>query len=200
MDEKITADRISNAALELLESEGPEAVSMRRIAEAVGVTPMAIYHHFHNKEALLNSVTDREFAKFSDAMDSQRMSSSSGSSNRSMQVKLVRVMEAYIDYAYQRPRIFDYIFAEPRPGARTFPEDFRARRSPSLNAVADVVAAEMKAGALRKDDVWEVALELWAHTHGYIALMRAGRIALPEAEFRKLIRRSLRRLIRGLEA
>jgi hypothetical protein len=45
-----------------------------------------------------------------------------------------------------------------------------------------------------------VALELCAHTHGYIALMRAGRIALPEAEFRKLVRRSLRRLIRGLEA
>lgn len=200
MSGKITVDLISDAALELLESEGPEAVTMRRIAEAVGVTPMAIYHHFHNKEALLNSVTDREFAKFADSMDSQQMSSSSGLSNRSLQARLVRVMEAYIDYACERPRIFDYIFAEPRPGARTFPEDFRARRSPSLNAVADVVAAEMKAGALRKDDVWEVALELWAHTHGYIALMRAGRIAVPEAEFRKLVRRSLRRLIRGLEA
>lgn len=170
---------------------------MRRIAEAVGVTPMAIYHHFENKEALLNSVTDREFAKFAGAVAQPASGRQTGAST---QARLVQVMETYIDYAFDHPRIFDYVFAEPRPGARSFPEDFRARRSPSLNAVADVVAAEMKAGALRRDDVWEVALELWAHTHGYIALLRAGRIALPEAEFRKLVRRSLRRLIRGLEA
>ena len=37
---------------------------MRRVAEAVGITPMAIYHHFPNRDSLLNSVTDREFAKF----------------------------------------------------------------------------------------------------------------------------------------
>jgi AcrR family transcriptional regulator len=193
----VTSELISNAALKLLEREGAQAVSMRRIAEAVGVTPMAIYHHFHNKEALLNSVTDREFAKFAEAVAAPGVGRQTGAS---AQARLLRVMESYIDYAFEHPRIFDYVFAEPRPGARTFPEDFRARRSPSLNAVADVVAAEMKAGALRRDDIWEVALELWAHTHGYIALQRAGRIALPEVEFRKLVRRSLRRLIRGLEA
>ena len=196
MSDKVTAELISDAALELLERDGAGEVSMRRIAEAVGVTPMAIYHHFHNKEALLNFVTDREFAKFASSMDRQ----GTVRSNTSLQTRLVRVMESYIDYAYKRPRIFDYIFAEPRPGARTFPKDFRERRSPSLNAVADAVAEEIKAGNMRKDDVWEVALELWAHTHGYIALMRAGRILLPEAEFRKLVQRSLRRLIRGLEA
>lgn len=196
MSDKVTAELISDAALELLERDGPGAVSMRRIAEAVGVTPMAIYHHFRNKDALLNFVTDREFAKFAGSMEQQR----TARAGTSLQTRLVRVMESYIDYAYERPRIFDYIFAEPRPGARTFPEDFRERRSPSLNAVADVVTEEMTAGNMRKDDVWEVALELWAHTHGYIALMRAGRIVLPEAEFRKLVQRSLRRLIRGLEA
>ncbi len=54
-----TAQRIAQAALDLLESEGPEAVSMRRVAEAVGITPMAIYHHFPNRGALLNLITRR---------------------------------------------------------------------------------------------------------------------------------------------
>jgi AcrR family transcriptional regulator len=58
-----TADRIAYVALSILEKEGPEAVSMRRVAEAVGITPMAIYHHFPSREALLNTITDREFAK-----------------------------------------------------------------------------------------------------------------------------------------
>ena len=46
MGTKNTADRIANVALAILEKEGPEAVSMRRVAEAVGITAMAIYHHF----------------------------------------------------------------------------------------------------------------------------------------------------------
>jgi len=47
--ELTTAEQIAKVVLEILESEGPEAVSMRRIAHAVGVTPMAIYHHFPNR-------------------------------------------------------------------------------------------------------------------------------------------------------
>ena len=68
-----TADRIANVALTILENEGPEAVSMRRVAEAVGVTPMAIYHHFPSREALLNTITDREFAKLLSYMQAHRL-------------------------------------------------------------------------------------------------------------------------------
>ena len=62
--DKTTSERIAKAALLILEAEGPEAVSMRRVAQAVGITPMAIYHHFPNRESLLDSITDREFEKF----------------------------------------------------------------------------------------------------------------------------------------
>jgi AcrR family transcriptional regulator len=33
------------------------------IADALGITPMAIYHHFPSRDALLTMITDREFAK-----------------------------------------------------------------------------------------------------------------------------------------
>jgi AcrR family transcriptional regulator len=186
-----TADRISQAALTILEAEGPEAVSMRRVADAVGITPMAIYHHFPNREALLNTITNQEFATLLSYIEMRPR-------RGSLDALLISVMEAYIDYAFDRPRIFDYVFAQPRPGARRYPDDFRARRSPTLNPIADAVRAAMRAGLLRNDDVWEVALELWGLTHGYVALYRAGRFNLPEKEFRALVRRALRRLIHGL--
>ena len=56
-----TKELIRSAALRLLEREGPEGVSMRRVAKQVGITPMAIYHHFRNRDALLVAVTDGEF-------------------------------------------------------------------------------------------------------------------------------------------
>ncbi len=59
-----TADRIAQAALAILEAEGLGAASMRRVADAVGITPMAIYHHFPNREELLNTITNQQFATF----------------------------------------------------------------------------------------------------------------------------------------
>ncbi|MGB0123107.1 MAG: TetR/AcrR family transcriptional regulator [Silvibacterium sp.] len=188
-----TAQRIAQSALDLLESEGPDAVSMRRVAEAVGITPMAIYHHFPNREALLNFIPDAEFAKFLGNSQAHFM-------NGPVEERILAGMNPYIDYAFDHPRVFDYVFAAPRPGARRYPEDFRARRSPTLTPAADALKQAMKAGELQKDDVWEVAFELWAVTHGYVALYRGGRINLTKKQFRALVRRALRRLIRGLEA
>src|SRR5579883_2390330 len=105
-----------------------------------------------------------------------------------------------MEYALSRPRLFDYVFGKPRKEARRFPDDFRARRSPTLNPLADAVAAWMQAGAMREDDVWEVTLELWAHAHGYLTLYRAGRFNLSPEEFKALVHRSMKRLFRGLEA
>jgi AcrR family transcriptional regulator len=190
--EATTAERIAEAALRLLEREGENAVSMRRVAQAVGITPMAIYHHFPNREALLNSVVDREFEKFLGYMQARPM-------RGSVESCLLSSMDSYISYAFDRPRIFDYVFSQPRPDARRYPDDFRARRSPTLNPIADLVAKAMESGYLKRDDIWEIALELWAHAHGYIMLYRGGRFHLSEAEFRALVRRSLRRLIHGLE-
>jgi len=191
--QRTTAEHIAQVALEILESEGAEAVSMRRVASAVGITPMAIYHHFPNREALLNFITDREFSKLLEYVLAHPLRGDTES-------RLADLLQGYVDYALTRPRIFDYVFSRPRPGARSFPRDFQARRSPTLNPVADVVAAAMEQGDLRKDDVWEIAFALWAHVHGYVMLYRAGRISLSEKAFRELIHRSLRRFIHGLKA
>jgi AcrR family transcriptional regulator len=190
---KSTADRIAHVALAILEQDGPEAVSMRRVAQAVGITPMAIYHHFPNREALLNTITDREFAKLLSHMQAHPL-------RGTLEQRLVSVMEGYVDYAFVQPRVFDFVFTRVRVGARQFPSDFRARRSPTLNPIADMLSLHMQKGGLKKDDVWEVAFALWAHVHGYIMLYRGGRIGLSEREFRRLLHRSLRRFLHGLKA
>jgi AcrR family transcriptional regulator len=191
--DQATEERIAETALKLLEAGGEDGVSMRRVATAVGITPMAIYHHFADRKALLNFVVDREFTKYSESLEASPR-------RGTYESQILTCMDAYIDYAFAHPRIFDYVFAEPRPGARRFPEDFRARRSPTLNPVADLLQKAMEAGYLKQDDVWELAMELWAHTHGYVSLYRGGRFALPEKEFRALVRRSIRRMIHGLKA
>jgi AcrR family transcriptional regulator len=186
-----TSQRIYKCALCILEAEGPQAVTVRRVAKEVGITPMAIYHHFPSRQALLDAVVDSEFEELVDFFNRSN-------GNGSFKVAMIHSMDGYIDYALAHPRIFDYVFSLQRPGARRFPKDFRARRSPTLNLTADMVFSWMKPGKLRRDDAWEIALELWALAQGYLTLWRAGRFQLSEDEFRKLVHRSFRRLLHGL--
>jgi AcrR family transcriptional regulator len=179
--------------LRLLEKEGPEAVTMRRLARSIGITPMAIYHHFATREALLTEVVDAEFGLFLDLVGKTPTRDTG-------EDQIKHALDAYLDYALSRPQIFDYVFSKPRERARRFPDDFRARRSPTLNPLADAVAHWMDTGLIERDDIWEVTLELWAHAHGYIALYRAGRFSLPPEDLKALLHRSMSRLFHGLKA
>ena len=53
---KLTQARIVGTALEMLDTEGEKAFSMRKLATALNVDPMALYHHHANKSALLHAV------------------------------------------------------------------------------------------------------------------------------------------------
>jgi len=187
-----TADRILRAARALFEREGAQAVSMRRIAGAVGLTPMAIYRHFPNREALLKRISDDSF----DEIARHWLARNQGGDALSRVIALQRI---YLDYALAHPHLFDHAFSARRADARKYPDDFRAGLSPTLGVAAEAVAEAMRAGQLRKDDEWDVAMTLWAHTHGLVALYRAGRFSYDEAEFRRFYEVSLQRLLDGLK-
>ncbi|MDF1681681.1 TetR/AcrR family transcriptional regulator [Ponticaulis sp.] len=54
----LSAERIANAALELVDSEGVSAFTLRGVARRLNVTPMALYHHVADKEELAALVVD----------------------------------------------------------------------------------------------------------------------------------------------
>jgi len=60
---RLDRQAIVDAALELAADVGLEAVSLRNIAELLRVTPMALYRHVENKEALLDAMADELYAE-----------------------------------------------------------------------------------------------------------------------------------------
>ncbi|HVU67226.1 MAG TPA: TetR/AcrR family transcriptional regulator [Ktedonobacteraceae bacterium] len=54
----LTHERILHIGLRLIDQQGLEALTMRKLASELGVDPMALYRHFKNKEALLDGVAD----------------------------------------------------------------------------------------------------------------------------------------------
>ena len=54
----LTRERILQTGLQLIDEQGLEAFTMRKLAQELGVDPMSIYRHFENKDALLDGVAD----------------------------------------------------------------------------------------------------------------------------------------------
>ncbi len=62
--ERLTRDRVVEAALRIMDEEGLDAVSMRRVAREVGVEAMSLYHHVRDKEDLLDAICSRVMQEF----------------------------------------------------------------------------------------------------------------------------------------
>lgn len=60
---KLSRETIVRAAMEILDREGERGFSMRKLAADLGVDPMALYHHFANRRALLHAVLETMMAQ-----------------------------------------------------------------------------------------------------------------------------------------
>lgn len=56
--EPLSRERVLSAAMELADGEGLQAVTMRRLAAALGVEAMSLYHHLPGKDALLGGLVE----------------------------------------------------------------------------------------------------------------------------------------------
>lgn len=183
--------RISRTAQRLFLADGVDGVSMRKIAGEVGVSATAIYRHFRDKDELLDEITDAGFAIFEDYLERGLRAAAPGG-------ELEGIFEAYLDFALEHPRHYDFIFIIPRKNVRKYSTELAQRGSASFNMGIDAVEQAMRRGRLRVGNPTELALTLTAHLHGLVALHRAGRFD-DEQQFRVLFHRSIRHLLDGIE-
>lgn len=190
---KTTSERIAEAARDILVREGSKAVTMRRVADAVGVTAMAIYKHYPNRQALLRAVVDRTFQDLGAGWGRR----AAGGDWESL---VFGLLEDFLDFALGAPHLYTYLMTEQREHARRFPDDFAGGGSPAFTHLVALVEEGMRDGRLRQDDPLEVTLALTSAVQGLVQLYLGGRIGLPEKEFRALCHRTGRRILDGIEA
>jgi AcrR family transcriptional regulator len=186
-----TSKKIATAARRLLDREGADALTMRRIAKAVGITPMALYRHYQDRASLLNALADEGFAELTVELAARRFSGN-------IEKRLMEMADIYLDHALENPRLFELMFLAPREGARKFPQDFKAGLSPTANLMVKVIEEGMKSGYFREDDAWEIVFEMGALSHGLIMLYLGGRMGGSPERFRAVYRRSFRRYMHGI--
>lgn len=193
MNDQSTAARILTAARTLLDQEGADAVTMRRVAQVVGITAMAIYRHYPNREGLLNALADAGFEELAAQLKGRHFLGS-------IEERLSEMSDIFVDHAFHNPRLYELMFLKPRTGARRYPQDFKDGRSPTANLMAAIIREGMASGHFRDDDPWEITFEMGGLSHGLIMLYLGGRMDVSPSEFRALYQRSFRRYIHGIRS
>lgn len=185
-------DHVLRAALEVLDRDGIDGLTMRAVAKTAGVTATAIYRHHASKDDLLRAVRQSVYRFWC----SQCWLAMEG---RDEAERLRLSYESYRRFALEHPSFYELLFLRPAQGhVRQYPHGFRDRPAAAFQFLTDRVAECMRAGLLRDDDPVEVALTLWAHLHGLVLLQRSGRFGDDPETFRAFYTKSVARLLAGL--
>jgi AcrR family transcriptional regulator len=170
--------RVLAAADKLLRAEGATAVTTRRIASDVGVTAMAIYRHFRDKNALLDALVAIGFARWEARL-------AKAVKGPTPMARIEGALRAYRDFALAEPRYFELMFLIPRPRVPVAPGSLSQTPSPSFGKVVQAVTEAMQARALPPGDPGRLMLMVWATAHGLVALHFSGRFGFDVRLFKR---------------
>ena len=185
-----TRDRILEAAFIQADTVGLPAMSIRAIAADVGLSPMAIYRHFENRDAIIAALVTDGVVRLED---------------RLQQVpalvpldRLRALLGAYLSFALEEPTSYHIIFVTQRPSDTPFLDVHKSVTATAFEVLRQAVADAISAGVLSKRNSVDVTLTLWAQAHGLVSLYVAGRFGGGESVFRRFYEDSLELVISGL--
>jgi AcrR family transcriptional regulator len=165
-----TRAAIVSAAGALLESGGPEAVTLRSVGAAAGVSRSAAYRHFDDKADLLRALAARTLSEL--AVRTRRDAGRDGPCSR-----LHRGCAAYLNHAIEQPHHYQLIFGDT-PIAQPGPE-LESAADDAMLALRELVEHAQADGELGAGPPRELATVLWVLLHGLAQLQITGHLHEP---------------------
>lgn len=153
-----------SAALAMVAADGPDALSFRAVAAAVGVNHRALYRHFADKRELTLALAALGFDRLADAITAG-FAAAGGPARPAL-------FQAYVDFALEQPTLYALMYGIPGRDYLT---------SPILApAVTRVTRAAAQAFRLQGDPAGfspllrDRVMRAWGQVHGLCDLWRRG--------------------------
>jgi AcrR family transcriptional regulator len=164
--EMMRAD-ILNAGLEILREGGFTALSMRALAEAVGVRAPTLYDYFANKEEVLNELFLEGVKEIRQHFQPAMESSQPGAA------RIVGLGLAYRDFAIANPVLFQLVFGRIDSSYVPGEEQMQAGHDLYL-LLRDEVERAVQLGEFEAADIDILSMTIWSAVHGITTLELAG--------------------------
>ncbi len=169
---------ILDAAEKLLVQKGDaDAVSVRAIARAVGVTPPSLYLHFADKDELLFHVCSRRFEEFDEVLGAAADGATSHAD------ALLQMGAAYVAHGLANPEAYLVLFGVK---GDLVPDDIPEEELPGMQAfyrLVGIIDEGAKAGEFTVVDPVASAIGVWSTMHGLVMLLMHnddGHLPIPD--------------------
>ncbi len=165
-----TRAAIVAAADALLESGGPEAVTLRSVGAAAGVSRSAPYRHFDDKAELLRALAAQTLTEL--AARIRR-----GAERAGRRSHLHRGCVGYLSFAFEQPHHYQLIFGDApiaQPG-----QELESAADDGMLALRELVERAQAEGELGAGPPRELATVLWVLLHGLAQLQITGHLHEP---------------------
>lgn len=174
-------------AMNQLENNGLESLSMRDMAKAIDVSHTAAYRHFVDKRALLDAVAAQGFETLRGACEQ-----AIEGAELSPRERLLACGLAYVQFGLNKPKLLIHMFTTAT----------QEKPSPALSGAGadlfvvlqNLVAQGQSQGHFREEDVRELSYACWAMVHGLATLLNMDRSRVTPAEPAALIDRAAKSL------
>ncbi|WP_369185334.1 TetR/AcrR family transcriptional regulator [Streptomyces sp. Y1] len=216
-----TTAEIKRTALQLMGSGGPDAITLRAIAREMGMTANAIYGYFATRDDLVTALIEDVYTALADAVDAAWAASAKDAPAQRIQAWA----HAFRDWALANPEGFRLIYGDPVPGYQAptggAAPDAARRVCVGIAALADTAWGSAERSHGDGDFDWDdfdpglldkvrpafpalppagvaLALRMWGHLHGLVALEVYGHLRAQTLSPDKLFHAELVQLIRSL--
>lgn len=154
----VSRERLIDVSLEIVEREGAEQLTIRRIAETVDRTQPAVYQHFASKDEILAALAVDGFTALVQRIDKASKRSKNGS--------LAAIASAYVQFGLERPRLYKVMFVDPA----VIPFAQASTPAPARNAFRLIAAAVAEESGLDVSQAETATEVIWAALHGFVML------------------------------
>ncbi|WP_441005910.1 TetR/AcrR family transcriptional regulator [Mycobacterium malmoense] len=172
-------DEMLHAAVDLLNSQGPDALQTRKVAGAAGTSTMAVYTHFGGMRGLIAEVAEEGLRQFGAALTVPHTDDPVAD--------FFALGAAYRRYAIERPHMYRLMFGStsahginaPAGNVLTLTVAEIEQHIPSFAHVVRAVQRSMRAGRITvgpatDEAIVATAAQFWALVHGFVMLELAG--------------------------
>jgi AcrR family transcriptional regulator len=162
-------EKLLDAALRILEEEGPQAVQARRVTGEIGASTMAVYTHFGGMPGLIDAMVREGLARFAAHVRARPP----------VEEPLADLFAgglAYGEFALANPRLYSLMFGLAEAGRHPAAAETltTAEGADALSVLLESVERVIEAGELPEQDARAAATQILSVTHGYLMLSIGG--------------------------
>jgi AcrR family transcriptional regulator len=174
-----------------IQLHGVERLTLRAVADRLGVSRTALYRHFTDKSTLLAAVAREGFR----TLRTELLAAWQGAGRGVAGFDAMGM--AYVQFALAHPSHYRVMFGGFVDAEAKDPE-FLDEASGAFQVLVDALVALQRDGVVRSDDTQQLARFVWAAVHGMAMLGIDGQLQHQRADILDLIHYAARRLRAGL--